>query len=136
MKTIKCIGRDGLEREFFCSDTEIEGLIKKKYTYRIRPSDSEPQESFEFTVEEVDNSTVKVVMMNAHNEPTYSAMGISETMIEECAMTLGKTIVSSSNRHKNSDEYRTEPATKVWRRLEKLGRAIYNVDWDRFTFLG
>jgi len=136
MTGIKCIGRDGQEREFNCSEPDIDGYGVKRYTYRIRPIASEPIESFEFTVEEVGEDTVKVVVMDRHHEPAYSAMGIPERMIQECATTLGKKVISSNNGANIPGEFRTPRATKVWERLVAQERATFDEQQDRYTFTG
>lgn len=60
-------------------------------------------------------------------------------MIEESSSILGLEIISSTNIDSEKsfgEEYRTDQATKVWRRLVVAGKAVYESTRDIFTYIG
>jgi hypothetical protein len=127
MKYIKCKGRDGIE-EIFIYNMKYNS-IEKTWIFLVYSITCNTDEFFEFQVKEVNKTTVKVIMMHHHNDSAYIAKGISEKMIEEAQKVLGREVISSTNskEHKKfKNEYITEGAIKVWKRLERIGKAI----WD------
>jgi hypothetical protein len=135
MNLVKCTGKNNDETLF-------------QYTFRVEPID-EPKEVF-FTVVPVNQDfddvfklsltfdkakCLKVSMMNVNNQQIYREKGLPEAMIHKAATIFNMTIVSSSN-GKRVGEYRTEPATKVWKRLESRGQAVYSSNEDQYTYIG
>jgi len=72
-------------------------------------------------------------MMESRGKEWHCGKGISDAIIPEAAGVLRKRIVSSSNLARvKENEYRTEAAEKVWRRLVARGQATYCASTDRY----
>jgi hypothetical protein len=80
--------------------------------------------------------------------PIYSAKGITEALFDHVARqespfegdSAGSRVLVSSSHRGPTDgecrvELRTEDSTKVWDRLRIVGRATYDKDEDRYTYV-
>lgn len=91
---------------------------------------------FEASFAEDGSDRMRVTMLDNRNKPHYRGKGITEALFELVARrSQPRVLVSSSNvGAPESGQYRTEAATKVWRRLEEAGKAVYDEAEDRFTY--
>ncbi|MEZ6142297.1 MAG: hypothetical protein R3B84_17190 [Zavarzinella sp.] len=85
-------------------------------------------------VSAVDETTVRVVAMAHHNKPVYIAKGIPEALLPVVKATLVKDVVSSPTAGE-AGVWRTQAATKVWKRLLTSGRAIYDAPTDVYKLV-
>lgn len=134
---ITCTDRDGNEHKFsfrrIPPDENKAG--PKKWLFRVGNFDPLADE-FNFDVVEIDNGSLKVVSMHAVDN-MYRGKGIPEQMIIQVAAIMGRSISSSSNKHKYKDsdnECRTPDATKVWNRLVSKGLAEFDQEKDIYTY--
>ena len=75
--------------------------------------------------------------MNHYNIVEYKAKGIPDKLIEEATKILNVTIKSSSNNPEFQvfpNEFRTDSATKVWKRLVAKNQAAYDERMDIYTY--
>jgi len=91
---------------------------------------------YEAAVAESSDCAVKVTMLINYGYEEYTGKGISEALIPEIGRALGRQVTSSSNRFPNTNEYRSDAATKVWQKLEVKGMARYDRDEDRYYLTG
>jgi len=128
VKTIDCLGRDGVTRTFIYSVTKAS--LSEEWCYRVR-SDPPPMsnEAFELTVSEISDAEVRVTAMFNYGESAYVAKGIPDALLPAIHEELGK-IVSSSPTKGIGNVYRTSDAGKVWERLRASGIASYNESED------
>jgi hypothetical protein len=129
---LRCIGRDGVHRTFmYWVEREI---TSDEWVFFVTTPEPLPSgELFQLTLTSVDRSTVRVTMMNAHNEPAYHGAGIPDAVLPEAARLLGRNVVSSRNKgERPGSEYRTASATKVWERLRSRGLAVYDAATDTY----
>jgi hypothetical protein len=67
-----------------------------KWFFRVRPKGASPtSDFFELTVEEVDSSCVRVIMMHNHGYAPVKAKGIPDALIPEIRRVLGREVQSS-----------------------------------------
>lgn len=133
MALLSCIGRDGVSRAFdYTHSTNISGEL----TFRARtippPSSGD---FFELTLEEVNPSTVRVVMANHFSRIEYAAMGIPEALLPEVKRVLGREVESSPSSGATANIRRSPEATKYWDRLVLLGGAMYDASRDVYSVL-
>ena len=130
---INCLGRDRVSRRFSCEETQDEKAQDeeyKKWSYRVRTIPEHVNgEFFEMSVEQINDSTVRITMANHFNVPEYVAKGIPDSLIPEIKKRLGKS-VESSPKQGVSGTYRTAEATTYWERLYKNKVAAYDKDRD------
>jgi hypothetical protein len=132
---IECIGRNGKEEKFLYSVDYNES--EETWIYRVYSIESSTKEFFEFHVRRINETTGKVVMMIHHNVEAYIAKGIPERMIEEAHTVLNLEIMSSTNSEENKmfeNEYITDEAKKVWKRLLDKGKAFWDENDRVFYF--
>ncbi|GHB54648.1 hypothetical protein [Persicitalea jodogahamensis] len=135
---IACIGR-GEEINYFkyARETSKEnGNIK--WIFKIKPSDLDETDWFEFSITKINETMGKVTTMLHNYLEVYVAKGIPEKMIEEASQVLNLRIISSSNNPKFKsfgNESRSSGADKVWKRLVEQGKATYDSTTDTYEFL-
>jgi hypothetical protein len=137
MVIIDCLTREGLIRTFQYEKEHRRLLDRDEWIFRVFPLDKNAADWFEFTVTQIDEKTGKVTMMNNNNQPALSAKGIPERMIEEANKVLGLEIISSTNSPEAKvldNEYITQDAVKVWQRLVKRGKALYDAEHKVFWY--
>ncbi|WP_131726565.1 hypothetical protein [Flavobacterium sp. Leaf82] len=136
---IICTDRNGVANNFKYHLKESKENENKKWVFMIIPENNiNIYDWFEFAVTEIDNENGKVTIMSHKNNPEYVAKGIPEKMIEESSIVLNKSIHSSSNiaEFKSFEtEWRSDSATKVWRRLQDQNNADYSEASDTYTFV-
>jgi hypothetical protein len=128
---LNCIGRDELLRTFYLYQFSMFSA-QPELVFRVYESpDASDSQSFEFTLVEEEDGSLKITMMHHHDDPRYAAKGIPDSAIPEIARITDKLIRSSSNtRPSTGSERRSEHATKVWQRLEERGMARYDNERD------
>jgi hypothetical protein len=145
--TIKAYDKGCTEREFSYilsreETTDFTDTTTIKYTFTV----TEKWATYTLTLVDEKIRYRIVMMTNGLAEPV-AGKGISEALIRQAYKTLKKPVVSSTNKNeckvhpttgeRNDDlegEYRTVPATKIWKRLVKTEEASYKVSEDRFYF--
>ena len=129
--TIRCTGRDGQTREFRYAiaivETNYETNLWEWTFHALNPQD--PNRFFEFTVER-HPGWLRVKGMHHHNFDEFVAKGIPEAFILEAAHLFCQKVCSTSNLE--DADFRTDPATKVWKRLVARGAAIHQEQGDRY----
>lgn len=129
---INCTGRDGEQTTFQC-DGEQDQIDKKKWHFRAyTPPPPEPMEWFDLTVEEINDTTVRQVMINNHTNPAYVAKGIPEELMSKVQKLLEKDVESSPTISETGADWRTPDATKMWDRLCKKDMATYDEETDTY----
>lgn len=127
MTVLKCIGRDGIEREFACRIRE-EPFFGTTHLF-VRPIDHQPQDEFELVLKEESADVMRVKMMNHHYLEIYAQKGIPEAAIIYAAAAFQKTVESSPSAPSNG-QWRIPAATSVWERLRAQGKATYSSETD------
>ncbi|AOJ81823.1 hypothetical protein WS86_15200 [Burkholderia savannae] len=89
---------------------------------------------FQLTVEHINAALVRIVMLNHHHVPAYSAKGIPDALLPIASQVLGKTVQSSPTSGAGA-VYRTDDATIMWKRLEAKGMATYDPQTDIYTLI-
>lgn len=136
---IECQANDGTQNQFRYAVEQSDEHGKVKWVYRIMPIDLNAMDWYEFSVAIVQDGVGKIVAMDNHNMIEYRGKGITEKMIAETSRQLNVVITSSSNKSEHKSlpvEWRSEPATKVWRRIVEKGEAVYDSERDIFTYTG
>lgn len=133
---VKCVARDGRSQEFYYRFS-IESFATVSYKIRVYASrDFSDLEFFELAAENHDGEFVKITMITHNRSALYAAKGIPDALIPVLADRTGKLVRSSSQRKPaKPDEYRTDDATKVGRRLVERGSAIYCESEDFFVYI-
>lgn len=137
-KEVVCIDKNGLTNTFKYSLETSEENGNPKWVFRIMPEDLEAIDWFEFSITKVNDSIGKVTAMAHNNLPVYIAKGIPDKMIEEAHQVLNLEITSSSNKPSAKsfeNEWRAPDADKVWNRLIKQGKAVYDLSIDTYKLL-
>jgi len=138
MCLIECIDRYNFRNNFkytLQKDENFEDRMEWKFS--VIPEDEKFLDFFYLTAEEVDNKTLKITMINHHNQDIYIAKGIPEKIIEQLSILSEMKIISSSNKvqyQSFESEFRTPPATKVWERIKGMGNATYDIEKDIYTY--
>jgi hypothetical protein len=131
MPSLSCTGRDGVARTFEYTPSRNVG---GGFTFVVRtippPSSGD---FFELTLEEVDATTVRVVMANHYSRPEYAAMGIPEALLPEVKRALGREVESSPAAGATLNVRRSPEATKYWKRLVAMGGAVYDRQRDVYA---
>lgn len=127
--TLTCTDRLGQLGEFsYTVETDASETL---WTYRVRPLGADAHSDFfELKVVQLDLDTVQVVMLANNRHPPVSAKGIPDALIPQIAQTLNRRVQSSPSRGRTGDEYRTEAATKVWKRLVSAKKAQHDSQAD------
>lgn len=129
MTKIECITKDGSIETFQYESEKQICLGRNDWIFRVHPIGGKVFDFFEFSVTQIDENIGKVTMMSHNSQPELIAKGIPERMIEEAYKILELEIISSttSANHKIlENEYITESAVKVWKRLVKRGNAYFD----------
>ena len=129
MDRIKCVGADGVEREFLCR--RLDEPFFSKIRFFVKPVDQPVQDEFELVLEEESEDLLRVKMMNHHREESLSGKGIPEAILLYASVVLGRRIESSPKCSVNGQR-RSEAASKAWERLCTLGKAKYNGASDTY----
>lgn len=96
-------------------------------------NDEEKQNWFDFKLAPIDEETLKVTDI-FKGKDSHLKTGLPEALILLSKQLFNKKIISSSNKVKTeSCEWRSEPGTKVWKRLVKRNLALYDSETDTFT---
>ena len=137
MNRLVCTRRDGTEETFAFTFSEIPLSDPIKWQFNV--TTEVPQSDgafFELTVEEIDDRTVRIVMMNNYKKPAYLAKGIPDALIPAVRQALKRVGVESSpSNHPDGGIFRTKDATKVWKRLEAKGVAAFDSDRDIYRLV-
>ena len=135
---IICTDSEENENRFLYSITESEEEGRVKWIFRVMPGNLNATDWYEFAVTKIDDSTGKVTVMDNRNMIQYRGKGITEKLIDESSKVLNITIVSSTNipsAKSLANEWRTEPATKIWERLKAKGSTSHDEQTDIYTYL-
>lgn len=133
MAQIVCTGRDGVQRSFMYWHEYDASLQVWDFYVSTDPLPTSG-EVFNLTVQRLNDSTARSVMMRHHGEPAYVEKGIPEALLLEIKTVLGLTI-ESSPRCEAPGVYRNDHATKVWDRLLKQNLAQYDQSRTVYTLL-
>jgi hypothetical protein len=124
----------GTSREFLWRVTK--DAFEDKWTFRVETEDNwRSNQCFELSVAALDDDTVRVIMMKHHEQEEYRAKGIPDALLPEIKRHLAKNVESSPEAAESGGVYRTQDATKVWKRLETKGLATYNEVRDVYLLL-
>lgn len=133
-----CVDCEGNENRFLYSIEKSEDQGCVKWIFRVIPDDKKATDWYEFAVTQIDESIGKVTVMNNRDMIQYRGKGITEKLISESSLVLGLTIISSTSVQIGKsleNEWRTEPATKIWERLRVKGNASHDTITDIYTYL-
>jgi len=139
MTIITCIDKDGNSNNFKYVLKHENTEDGKVWKFSVIPEDDQFIDFYYLTATEINKNKIKITMINHHNQPMYSAKGITEKLIEVLHSISEMNVASSSNNklfQSFKAEYRTPPATKVWMRLIEQGLAIYDEESDTFNYIG
>lgn len=127
MATIKCVGKDGVSRDFEVESEEV--LTGKKWDFSVRAQES--NDFFQLTVETSDDNKVRITQIFHNDDPAYKGMGIPDALLPYVASQLKKQIISSSNKFPSKPgEWRSVYANKMWDRLVGKVQAVYDEQKD------
>lgn len=125
--TLKCIGKDNTEREFSLRVTKTyEGYPQFLVSHECIRGDP-----FELILKPLTDSSHIVIWIDAKD--VYRGYGIPDAILPFAACNLLTEIHSSPTLAKET--WRTDDATKVWRRLVAAGKAVYNEATDTFRLI-
>src|SRR5690348_11566195 len=134
---IECIDRYGQANNFKYSIEKSQENDFEKLIFRVVPANLNTDDWFEFSIVKIDDTTGKISSMNNNSIPELSGKGIPDKLIELIALKFNLKIISSSNKpssQKLDTEWRTIDANKVWDRLIKQNKALYDSDLDIYTY--
>ena len=131
MPIFQCVDKHGNRQDF-----EYEILPNgNEVTFRVTNIPPLPTgDFFDLRVEHVDATYVRIVMLNHYYVPAYASKGIPDALLPIAAQMLGKTVQSSPTTGEGA-VFRTDAATKVWKRLQANGMATYDPQTDIYTLL-
>lgn len=122
---ITCTGKDMVDRKFHIHVREThEGYP----WFLVSQEEVLSDEFFELVLKPLGENSFMIMMMNANG--VYGGLGIPDTLIPFLAQHLLARIRSSPARSEDGNYWRTEAATKVWKRLVFIGKAEYNKEED------
>ncbi len=140
LSELTCLGKDGVPRTFYYEISYNRHEVDAEWCLRVHrrnPPQYNGDDWFELHLTPFDERSLRITMIENKRKDWYRAKGISDAIIPEAARVLQKRIVSSSNRVRvKENEYRTEDAEKVWRRLVAKGLATYCDSSDRYIYQG
>lgn len=129
MQMLTCSDRKGQTASF--AYTVTRDMSGTKWDYRVRPfGASADSEFFQLSVVELDADTVRVTMLANNNYAPVSGKGVPDALIPRIAVELGRRVQSSPPRGETGDVYRTDDATKMWKRLLAAGKSHFDADAD------
>ena len=132
MQTLRCTGRDRIVRIF--SVDESYQPLNQKWTYRVQTIPPlADNAAFEFSVEEIDSQTVRVVGAYHDGRSEYAAMGIPDALLPAIKIKLQKNVESSPPQ--GHGIYRTCAATNYWKRLVVAGKATHDAVIDVYRLV-
>lgn len=130
MEKLECKGKDGKVRYFeYKYEFEHSNNSWSFHVYSPKATDF-----FELKLVPFNQSSVKIIQIRHNDQPELMAKGIPESIILKASEITGKKIISSSN-NVGPGEWRSEHATKVWKRLEKGKHAVYDPVSSRYSTL-
>lgn len=134
--SISCIGKDGLSNQFYYNYSVSRGFpIEHRMTIYASPDYSD-LEFFELTAKEIDENKLKIITIMKNSEALYGAKGIPDSAIPEMIKLSEKHVVSSSNNaDMGGNEFRSDDATKMWKRLVACEKAKYESSIDRYEYI-
>lgn len=134
--SIKCIGKGGCSSTFYYKYS-LNTLKQIEHRLTIFASnDYSDRDFFELIAKETDDKKLKIISINKNDDFLYGAKGIPDSAIPELIKLTGFGVISSSNiRTKETNEFRTEDATKFWDRLVKKGNATYDPAKDLYIYI-
>lgn len=121
---LTCLGRDGVEREFYCEVPEEP--YERCVTFRVRKAESLDDEFFELTLTRCTDVMWRITAITNNSDPRYIKMGIADALIPKAARLLKAAIRSSSKtKPESGSEFLTPYAERMWERLKKSGLTRY-----------
>jgi len=136
MQTIHCIGSDKKNGEFQFSYEFIKEKGIEKHIYMIYKKPADKKQFFEMEIWKSSDDRFISTNMNHNNHKELMRKGIPSTMIEMISHQFAQPIYSSSNECKIfENEFRSESATSLWKKLVQNGKARYDDKQDRFIFI-
>jgi len=134
--SISCTSKDKIQRTFYYKYTEPL-LANPDYELKIYASpDHSDADFFELTAKPKNTKQLKIITIKKNNDSLYGAKGIPDAAIPELIKLSGFGVCSSSQKHpEEPNEFRTEEATKVWKRIEQNGNASYDDATDVYTYM-
>lgn len=128
LTSFTCVDRYGVSREFFYRYDNDK--VSREWNFFVFVELTQNSgDFFQLSVKEIDDETVRVIMMNHFGKEVYRAKGIPDALLPIIRDETEKNVVSSPT-GPHSGIYRTPSATKVWKRLCKKGMAIYDNEHD------
>lgn len=129
MPIFQCVDKHGNQRGFEYTIV----LNGNEVTFRVTNIPPLPTgEFFDLKVEHIDAAHVRIVMLHHHYEPAYVGKGIPDALLPIASRELGKAVQSSPTSSAGAI-YRTDAATRMWKRLEAKGMATYDSQTDVYT---
>lgn len=133
---IHCVGKDGVERTFYCEREDGRQPEGPGFALRLYEAPEGAGDFFEARFVECGGDELQVVMLNHQFYPAFMAKGLPEAAILEAETQTPRLVVSSVNgAHARLLNERQEPeAEKVWLRLVGRGLAQRRAD-GRYALL-
>jgi hypothetical protein len=137
MRTLRCTREDGTVNDFFYEQVAPDPLDEpgiERFRVHRAPRLASEDYWFELSLKPLRDGSMLIDMIEA-NRPHYRGMGIPEALLPEVARSLGKVIVSSSDKsayREYDNEKRSGDAERMWRRLQAKGLAKYRPADGRF----
>lgn len=118
------IARNGTQQTW---DAELE-RDASEWTYRVTASTC--RDFYEARFKEVGTDVIQPDVLDRHDD-AFRGKGLTEALFQKVVQDSGRSLVSSTNaptRH-FPNEYRTNDADRIWRRLFAEGRAETTAQW-------
>jgi hypothetical protein len=134
-----CKGKDGVRRTFWYELEPDELYPETVIRFRVHKSNPPMMNAeswVEMTLMRCEDRTWKITFIgDFERRPHYAGVGIPDALIPEASRALETAIRSSSNikAKKDSDEFRTVDAEKMWQRLRGKGLARYILTDDYYV---
>lgn len=132
---IACIGKDLIKRDFYYSYTKPQPVSNDyRLTIYASSNHSDP-DFFELVATPKESNELKIITITKNNDALYGAKGIPDAAIPELIVLSGMGVCSSSQKYPTDiNEHRTDDATKLWDRLVRNGKAIYDQATDIYKY--
>jgi hypothetical protein len=133
-----CQGKDGEDRIFWyelARDELYPETVVRFRVHKSNPPRMNAESWFEMALNRCEDGTWKITFIgDIERRPHYTAVGIPDALIPEASRVLGAAIRSSSNikAKKESAEFHTVDAEKMWDRLRSKGLAHYIPPEDNY----
>lgn len=127
---------NGEHYNYSISTGNLKGLVV--YECIIKPHGIITDEFYQVDVTVAHDGSPIITNIQNYDFPLVSGKGLGEVGIGILDLHVGGGVKSSSNSkmyHKIEGEFRTESATRIWKRLTAIGLAIFNNEEDRYCYV-